>query len=138
MPFKFQISKMLDFRRRGGMKGFPITKVAANTAVTVAKSGYTYVIDNSTPVIHMNLPPVNACNGMRWDFIAQNTGKFHIVGDTNVMVDPVGGITTKTVNIGLTNFIQGVKAAILSDGSFYYLSLASAANVAGSYGYTDG
>ena len=107
----------------------------ANYSVALADSGGYLVANNSGQIIYFNLPAVNTCNGRVWSFFTANTGKFHIVGDTNVIVDDFGAVQ-KAINFG--RGAEGEGCTIVATGVKYYTAGLMQSNATYGFGYFDG
>ena len=135
MPQQEKITRKLDYDKRARIEGVRIKSVSGNYSVDrYLDSGSYIVTSNSTPISHMFLPPVNACNGHYWNFLNGNATVMHIVGDTNAIVSSFG-VVQKAVNFGTAQ--EGDGARVVCDGTKYYL-LAIAQNATYGYGYMDG
>ena len=135
MPQQEKITRKLDYDKRARIEGVRILPITANYSVDQYLDSGSYIVTaNSTPIIHINLPPVNACNGHYWNFLNGNATVFHIVGDTNAIVSRFG-VVQKAVNFGAAE--EGDTARVICDGAKYYL-MAGAYNATYGYGYMDG
>ena len=107
----------------------------ANYSVVLADSGGFVVANNSSQIIYFNLPAVNTCNGRVWRFFTANTGKFHIVGDTNAIVDDFGTVQ-KAINFG--RGAEGEGCTIVATETKYYTAGLMQSNATYGYSYMDG
>lgn len=138
MPQSEKITRRLDLDKRAEIKGVRILAKAVNYDVDrYVDSGSYLGANNSSQVVYFNLPPVNAVNGYYWNFFAMNSGKFQIVGDTNVVVSDYG-VVQKAVNFGHGR--EGEGARIISDGTKYYVVGVNpfASSIQANVGYLDG
>ena len=119
MPQQEKITRKLDLDKRAQIRGVRILAKTANYSVSSDVDSGSYIIaDNSSKLIFFNLPAVNAVNGHYWDFVAVNSGKFQVVGDTNAIVDDYG-VTQKAINFGHGK--EGEGCRMVSDGVKYYV-----------------
>lgn len=119
MPQQEKITRKLDLDKRAEIRGVRILNKTANYSVDRYVDSGSYIgANNSSQIIYLNLPPVNAVNGHYWNLFAMNSGKFQVVGDTNAIVDDYG-VARQAINFG--NGKEGEGCRIVSDGTKYWV-----------------
>jgi len=131
-----KLTKKLDLKKSATITGRRVLAKEANYSIDKKLDSGSFIFaNNSGQVIYFSLPPVNAVNGQYWHFTTINTGKMHVVGDTNAIVDSFG-VVQKAINFGTGQ--EGEGGVLVSDGIKYYLTSTMQLNATYGFGYFNG
>ncbi len=99
-----------------------VRTLTQHTLLTAADSGKVIIVSNATNILAISLPPVNACNGLKFSFFNATANGFKIIGDTNAIVTSSGvNAADKFKSIYMNHTVNfGMTCDLICDASSYY------------------
>ncbi len=119
---ELSVTNAVNYGFTGWVRSPGIRTLTGHTVLANTDSGKLIVLSNATNILHVTLPPVNACNGLRFSFFNATANGFKVVGDTNAILTSIGVNAADKIKIlymnHTTNF--GMTCDFICDGATYY------------------